>query len=159
MAEAQVGKTNWGNEELASLANAIKEGRTNRRRRLEMQLALLKRPCRGVGYPCPLSEFCKQLCRHFYQGSYVACWNFVLEELCRGFWPCEVETKLCILYRRGCSWRNKGPYGLNNLLPRKTLSKLKQYMKAMSGKGQNTIRQNDRKTYAGLKEAPRGRNY
>jgi len=37
---------------------------------------------------------------------------------------------------------------LNNLFPRKTLSKLKQYMKAMSGKGQNRIQENDRKTYA-----------
>ena len=35
-----VGKTNRGNEELAFLASAIKEGRTSRRRRLQVQLAL-----------------------------------------------------------------------------------------------------------------------
>ena len=34
-----VGKTNCGNEELAFLVSAIKKGRTNRRRRLQMQLA------------------------------------------------------------------------------------------------------------------------
>jgi len=35
-----VGKKNCGNEELAFLASAIKEGRTSRRRRLQMQLAV-----------------------------------------------------------------------------------------------------------------------
>ena len=34
-----VGKTNCGNEELAFLVSAIKEGSTSRRRRLQMQLA------------------------------------------------------------------------------------------------------------------------
>jgi len=34
-----VGKTNCGNEELAFLVNAIKEGSTSRRRRHQMQLA------------------------------------------------------------------------------------------------------------------------
>ena len=36
-------KTHCGNEELAFLASAIKEGRTSRRRRLQMQLALNNR--------------------------------------------------------------------------------------------------------------------
>ena len=38
-----VGKTNCGNEELAFLASAIKEGRTSRRRRLQIQLAFNNR--------------------------------------------------------------------------------------------------------------------
>jgi len=38
-----VGKANCGNEELPFLASAIKEGRTSRRRRLKMQLALNNR--------------------------------------------------------------------------------------------------------------------
>ena len=38
-----MGKTNCGNEELAVLASAFKEGRESRRRRLQMQLALSNR--------------------------------------------------------------------------------------------------------------------
>ena len=38
-----MGKTNCGDEELAFLASAIKEGRTSQRRRLQMQLALNRR--------------------------------------------------------------------------------------------------------------------